>query len=143
MKKGLFLLFLLMFVYGLLIAEEQPSFQKGLTLANTGQYQAAIEELGKVIELEPGHTTAYLLLGICYTETGEYDKAVESLEKIKDKFPESEVLYYTLALLYEKKEKWNEAYTSWQKVIALTKNKELKEIALKHLRQVSNYLTKE
>ncbi len=128
------------FLATLLFAEEPISFQRGLILANTGQYQSAIIELNKVIEMEPGHTTAYLVLGICYTETGEYDKAVQSLEKIKDKLPESEVLHYTLALLYEKEEKWREANLSWQKFLSLTGDKELKEIARKHLKQISEHL---
>lgn len=142
--KKIFILRLLPITYCLLatslFAEEPVSFQRGLILANTGQYQSAIVELNKVIEMEPGHTTAYLVLGICYTETSEYDKAVQSLEKIKDKLPESEVLHYTLALLYEKEKKWREADLSWQKFLSLTKDKELKEIARKHLKQISDHL---
>lgn len=124
------------------VSETEPSFQKGLSLVNTGQYQLAIEELKKTTELEPGHTTAYFLLGICYTEIGEYDEAIFSLEKIKSNFSQSEVLNYTLGLLYEKKEKWDEAYISWQKVNTLSKSKETKEIARKHLHQIEEYLKK-
>jgi len=149
MKKNLFLFTILVFIFkGLLFAEEvstskeQSSFEKGLLLVNTGQYQLAIEELKKVIELTPEHTTACFLLGICYTELGKYDEAILFLEKIKDNFSQSEVLYYSLALLYEKKEKWQEAYDSWQKVNLLTKNKEMKEMVRKHLKQIEEYLKK-
>jgi tetratricopeptide (TPR) repeat protein len=118
----------------------EPSFQKGLLLANTGQYQLAIDELLKVVELEPKHTTAYFLLGVCLTEVGKYDEAILFLEKVRDNFSQSEVLHYTLALLYEKKEKWNEAYVSWQKVNILTRSKEIKEMSRKHLKQIEEYL---
>lgn len=141
MKKIIWLLVISYWLFvNLLFAQESPSFQKGLILANTGQYQLAVEELLKVVELEPKHTTAYFLLGLCYTEIGKYDEAISFLEKVKDNFLQSEVLHYTLALLYEKKERWNEAHTSWQKVNILTKSKEIKEMSRKHLKQIEEYL---
>ncbi len=123
-----------------LLAQEKSSLEQGLTLMNSGQYQAAVDELQKVIELEPQHTTAYFLLGLGYTEIGKYDEAILSLEKIEDDFLQPEVLNYTLALLYEKKEKWAAAHDSWEKVNVLTKSKAMKEMSRKHLKQIEEYL---
>ena len=48
---------------------------KGYDLQRAGQWQQAISELTKAIELDPNLASAYSYRGECYDALGQYDQA--------------------------------------------------------------------
>jgi len=56
-------------------------YNRGKTYASKGQYDQAISDFNKAIEIDPGFATAYNNRGIAYFYKREYDKAWEDVRK--------------------------------------------------------------
>lgn len=56
--------------------------EQGNTLCMQGEYQLAIENCTKAIELSPDLTNAYSLRGRAYTYTGAYKKAIMDFDTV-------------------------------------------------------------
>lgn len=69
---------------------------------NKKQYSEAIQELKKVIELNPQSEDAYSVIGEAYMEIGSLDLALTNLDTALKLDPEPEYIYYKLGLLYRK-----------------------------------------
>lgn len=54
-------------------------FKEGLTLANDGKYQAAVEAFDTAIHLNPGIVAFYLSRADSYINLGKYEQAIDSL----------------------------------------------------------------
>jgi Flp pilus assembly protein TadD len=61
------------------IAEEY--FEQGIANAKKGEYDRAIENYNKAIELKPDDAEAYYNRGIAYKNKGEYDRTIENYIK--------------------------------------------------------------
>src|SRR5215472_11883402 len=48
------------------------------------QYDRAIEQLRKTLELDPNYTSAHHYLGQTYAEKGMYEEAIEELSRARD-----------------------------------------------------------
>ncbi len=59
----------------------EQHFEKAVTLSENGQYQSAIQDLTRAIELDPNYAEAYYLRGIDYMAKKEYDKTITDLGK--------------------------------------------------------------
>lgn len=57
------------------------SVQRGFMLANARRYDEAIEQLRRVIAMDPNHHQSYWLLGHIYAFNGQLDEAVAASEK--------------------------------------------------------------
>ncbi|MDH4241016.1 MAG: tetratricopeptide repeat protein [Phycisphaerae bacterium] len=66
------------------------------------QYYETIQELKKVIELNPQFEGAYSVIGEAYMEIGSLDLALTNLEIALKLDPAPEYIYYKLGLLYRK-----------------------------------------
>lgn len=67
-------------VKGELGQKSEPSspkdyFTRGLDYAKKGQYEKAIEDFSKAIDLDPKYGKAYMNRGIAYAKSGNSDKA--------------------------------------------------------------------
>ena len=51
-------------------------FNRGYDYGELGEYEKAISDYTKVIELNPEYATAYYYRGICYRKLGEYNKTI-------------------------------------------------------------------
>lgn len=49
----------------------------------TGQYDKAIEQCEKILEIDSNFNTAYLTLGQCYEQKGQYQRALDYLQKFE------------------------------------------------------------
>ena len=54
---------------------------QGASYYNVGQYQRAIEDYDKAIELDPNNDRTYQQRGDCYVELGQYQRAIEDYGK--------------------------------------------------------------
>ncbi len=57
---------------------------RGLAYAKKGQYDQAISDFTKALEINPRFTAAYYNRGSTYFEKGQYDKAWEDVYKVQD-----------------------------------------------------------
>ena len=46
-----------------------------------GEFQKALQEIGKALSLEPNHTGALVEIGITYSSMGEFQKAIEKFDQ--------------------------------------------------------------
>ena len=54
---------------------------RGLAYANKGEFNAAIQDYDKAIELNPQSADAYINRGNAYDEKGEFDTAIQDYNK--------------------------------------------------------------
>lgn len=54
---------------------------RGVYLSDTGQFDKAIADFNKAIELSPGESTAYYCRGLAFYKTGKFDQAIADFEK--------------------------------------------------------------
>ncbi len=71
----------LVYLYALKPKDGNILFNLGLLLYKTGEYSSAKNKLKRLLELDPFHLEATLLLGSIYEERGELGKALESCTK--------------------------------------------------------------
>ncbi len=87
--------FLLLIVLVLLLAAGCATMQtelndpvahtiRGIAYAEKGQYDQAISDFNKALEINPRYATAYYNRGIAYKDKGQYDKAWEDVHKAQD-----------------------------------------------------------
>ena len=63
-------------------------YNRGLAYANIGEYQLAIRDYDKVIELDPEHAEAYCFRGLAYDNLGDYRQAIGDYDKAIESDPE-------------------------------------------------------
>lgn len=138
----LFIIFSLTFLYGQTPTEVSEGtqallhFQKGLELANKGQYDQAMLELQKALELNTNDAQARSVLGTIYAYKNMYPEAIKNLQEAIKLNPQLAIPHYTLGMIYEKQSLFGEAINEWTKFIALNTNEELKKLAQKHLERL-------
>jgi len=100
---------------------------KGLAYYNLGQYDEAIINYNRVIELKPT-VGAYRGLGIVYSEIGESEKAKEAFEKALEMdtsvieegtYKRMERKYYSRGLTYYEMREYDKAISDFNKAIEL------------------------
>jgi len=115
---------------------QDDGLQKGLTLLNQGKVEEAIVVLQMEMDKDPQAPDIHLALGMSYLEKGDSALAQSHLEKVMELQPDSVPASYNLAMLYEKQKNLPKALDGWRKVLALSKDTNLKELARKHIRQL-------
>ena len=119
-----------------LIGAQEPDLKRALSLVNEGKTNEAIRILHQEVEKDSNTADVHLALGVAYLEGGDYDSAKGSLERALQLDPSSVPVHYTLAMLYEKEQKYAKSVQEWGKVLQLTDDSDLKELADKHIRQL-------
>lgn len=96
-------------------------------------YSKAIENLKKVLILEPYSSRAYYLLGASYVDRGYFKKAVKNLKRAVDITSNLEDAYFYLGLSYERLGQVKRAVHSYRKALSINSNNRGAEQALKRL----------
>jgi tetratricopeptide (TPR) repeat protein len=87
--------------------EEPPSAEEHFILGNefsqTGDFEKAVEEYKKVLELDPQHVDAISNLGVAYYNLGQLDEAIEQYSKAIEIAPRDADIYSNLAAAHVQK----------------------------------------
>lgn len=84
-----------------------------------GDFEKAVEEFKRAIELKPGYADAYHNLGNTYQQMGKVDEAIENFEKAISFNPNLWQSYQNLAAIYFEQENWEKAEEYLQKAIEI------------------------
>jgi tetratricopeptide (TPR) repeat protein len=79
----------------------------------------------------------YLKIAHLYAQIDEFDNSINYIYRALAIEPQNSRAYYILAMVYEKKKDYKNAIDSWQKCFQYSNNKEIKEIAQKHIDYLS------
>ena len=89
---------------------------------NKGDYDQAIKDYDKAIELKPNYSDAYYNRGIAYDNKGNYDQAIKDYNKAIELNPNHTNAYNNRGLTYDKKGDYNQAIKDYSKAIELKPN---------------------
>lgn len=86
----------------------------------TKEYDQAVEQIKKALDLKPNYVEAVYLLSQIQVERGELDQAIDSIQAgiTVDKFNPN--LRFQLGLLYYNQQKYNDAMTVFEETITLS-----------------------
>jgi len=97
-------------------------FNKGSKAYCKGNYDEAIKDCTKAIELNPKYAKAYYFRGRAYYDKGLYDEAIEDYNKTIKLNPKHADAYWCRGLAYDKKGLHNEAIKDYTKANNIYKN---------------------
>jgi len=84
----------------------------------------AIEELNKVIELDPQFGAALNDLGRIYRKTGDYEKAIDAYKRYAAVYPGEADPFDSMAYTYLRKGDFDQAQAKWKEALAIDPSKE-------------------
>ena len=121
--KIFFYLILLIFLSTIAYGEERAEDynRKGLNYFREKNYEEAITEFKKAMELDANYTPAYYNLGLLYSEEDihRYQEAIEEFEKVIDLDPQDKNAHHKLALVYKLQGRYEEAIEEYEKTIEI------------------------
>ena len=92
---------------------------RGLAYDSKGDYDRALEDFSKAIELEPDYADSYNNCGVIYSRKGDYDRALEDFSKAIELEPDYANAYNNRGATYEKNGDYDRALEDCSKAIEL------------------------
>ena len=96
-------------------AKPEELFEAGTAALNSGNPNAAIPLLRRVVELDPTHKEAWNDLGLAYLRIGQFSDAADSFQKQIDANPYDEHAYNYLGITLQQEQKFPEAIAAYRK----------------------------
>ncbi len=90
---------------------------RGNDCVNKGQYDAAISNYDKALEINPRYALAYYNRGITYGNKGRYDEAISDFTKALEINPKNAVTYRERGDVYFNKGEYDSAISDFNKAI--------------------------
>lgn len=84
-------------------------FRYGNKLKNRGEYENAIKQFNRVLELNSSMILVYIERGACYEYLGQFDRALDNYDKIYHLTPEDPEAIYRIGRVYVKQSRYSEA----------------------------------
>ena len=117
-------------------AGNENYFRKGREYANNGEYDRALEYLGKAHQLNPEKASICIALAVVYINMKmEYD-AIENLNRAITLEPGKANACYLLAMLYEETGDTVNAMFTWKKYLDLKPRGGRSNVAREHLKRL-------
>jgi tetratricopeptide (TPR) repeat protein len=92
---------------------------RGTAHLNMEEYDQAIQNYDKAIELNPNLAIAYNNRGNAYEDKGEYDRAIQDYDKAIELNPNLAIVYNCRGNVYVDKGKYDQAIQDYNKAIEL------------------------
>ena len=92
-------------------------FFKGISFEKKGQYDQAIKDYTKAIEVNPRFAGAYSNRGRAYDKEGQFDQAIKDFTKAIEVNPRFAGAYYNRGLAYKHKDQYDQAIIDYTKAI--------------------------
>lgn len=93
--------------------------QQGVTYSEQGQYDLAILEFNKALEIAPGFPEAYNNRGITYSKKDQFDSAISDFSKALDIDPKDTKVLYNRGLTYAIEGQFDLALSDLKKCLEL------------------------
>jgi eukaryotic-like serine/threonine-protein kinase len=107
-------------------------------LTAKGRWEEALQEMRRVLELEPTSLVMNTFMGATLYFAGRYDEAIEQCRKTIEMDPTFAVAHWHLGLVYEQKGMFDEAVAEFNKAVTLSGDSPLMKAALGHAYAKSN-----
>ena len=95
---------------------------RGLAYSGKGDFDRAIADYSKAIEIAPGFVAAYNNRGLAYSGKGDFDRAIADYDEAIERNPEFVEAYNNRGLAYGKKGNFDLAIANCSKAIELNPN---------------------
>ena len=92
---------------------------RGLAYSGKNEYDRALEDYSKAIELKPDDADAYYNRGVAYARKSEYDRALEDCSKAIELKPDYAEAYYSRGAAYVIKSEYDRTIEDCSKAIEL------------------------
>ncbi|HQF82418.1 MAG TPA: tetratricopeptide repeat protein, partial [Candidatus Syntrophosphaera thermopropionivorans] len=105
--------------------EYSALLQKGVELFTMNQFENAIIELKKVLDINPNVIDAYIGIGLCYKGQSRFNNAIESFQKaiqIAPTNPGVHEVYNYIGLCYLEQNRFDEAIEYFNKALQIDVN---------------------
>ena len=90
-------------------------FNRGFAYINKGQYDRAISDYTKAIEIDPKYASIYYNRGIAYDNKGQYDQAISDHTKAIEIDPKLVSAYYNRGVVYYFKKEYDKSWEDLKK----------------------------
>lgn len=94
-------------------------YNRGNAYNFKGQYDTAIEDYDKSIQIDPNYASAYGNRGAAYGSKGQYDRAIEDYNKMIELDSNNAIPYGLRGNAYRSKEQYDRAIEDYNKAISL------------------------
>jgi serine phosphatase RsbU (regulator of sigma subunit)/anti-sigma regulatory factor (Ser/Thr protein kinase)/tetratricopeptide (TPR) repeat protein len=91
----------------------------GIKYYKSKDYESAIEEFKKVIEIYPDFKEAHSILGNAYFRNKMYSEAAMAYERVKQMDPEDITAYENMGVIYAHRGDYKQAVEEWKKVLEI------------------------
>ncbi len=102
--------------------DERAHFNLGNSFFGQQEFPRAIEHYKKAIELAPGYSTAYNILGYAYRQSGDYAGAEKAFQKYIELIPKDPNPYDSYAELLLKMGRFDDSIAQYRKALAINPN---------------------
>jgi serine/threonine-protein kinase len=99
-------------------------------LTATGQFEEALAEMKRALELEPASLVMNTFMGVTLYYAGRYDEAIDQCRWTMEMDPNFPVAHWHLGLAYEQKKDLDKAVEEFEKAISLSGGSPLMKAAL-------------
>jgi len=118
-----------------LAATAESYYNNGVEFVKARQYDRAIVEFTKALEINPGIANAYALRSLCYGARGQSDRAIADSTKALEINPRLALAYENRAIGYFAKKRFDKAWDDVHKAQSLGYN--INRKFLQNLRKAS------
>ena len=118
-KIGVLLLLVTFLAIGNIFAQDDPeeAAQQGLDYLNKGDYDWAITECTRALQMDPNYFDAYYNRGLAYYYKGKYDRAISDNTKAIELKPETNAAYINRGLAYCAKGNYDQAIADYNVIL--------------------------
>ena len=98
-----------------------------------GQYERAIQDFSRTLELQPDDPKAYIGRGLVYTALGQYERAIQDLSRALELQPDLPEAYIIRGLVYAALGQYERAIQDFEQALKWCREEAMCEMAKQNL----------